>query len=128
MNSRHVLLSAFPLLFGAVAAACGTSVVSGNQGGAGGTGTTSTTSSQVSSTATTSTTTTTTSSTTTSSSSSSGGGHIEPPPPPAPGQPAGTGTVTMAVTKLYMGNTDPDGTPDPVNGWKQYGFDLDGRI
>ncbi len=34
----------------------------------------------------------------------------------------------LAVTKLYLGDTDRNGTPDKTNGWKQYGFDLDGKI
>jgi hypothetical protein len=44
--------------------------------------------------------------------------------PPNPGD--GTGSVTFAITKFYVGDTDPDGTPDTMNGWTHYGFDLDG--
>jgi hypothetical protein len=40
--------------------------------------------------------------------------------------PDGTGTVTFAVTKIYLGDTDPDGTPDMADGWKHYGYNLDG--
>lgn len=69
---------------------------------------------------------TTTSSTTTSS--SSGGVHQEPPPAGPMAAPDGTGSVTFAISKLYLGDTDPDGTPDPNNGWKNYGYDLDGKI
>src|SRR5262245_19535416 len=52
--------------------------------------------------------------------------------PPAPGRathPAATVNVlTFAVSKLYFGDTDRDGMPDRPNGWKNYGYDLDGRI
>ncbi len=56
------------------------------------------------------------------------GAHAEPPAagPMKPGD--GTGSVTFAVSKLYLGDTDPDGTPDKANGWKNYGYDLDGKI
>jgi hypothetical protein len=40
----------------------------------------------------------------------------------------GTGSVTFAISKLYLGDTDPDGTPDKANGWKHFGYDLDGKI
>src|SRR5208337_4818792 len=33
----------------------------------------------------------------------------------------------FAITKLYLGDTDPDGTPDPKNGWRSWGYDLDGQ-
>ncbi len=58
----------------------------------------------------------------------SGGTHAEPPAPgpTAPGD--GTASVTFAISKLYLGDTDPDGTPDKVNGWKNYGYDIDGDI
>src|SRR4029077_10204857 len=50
--------------------------------------------------------------------------------PPVPGPlHAGSGpTVVFAVTKLFLGDTDRDGTPDPANGWKHLGFDVDGAI
>jgi hypothetical protein len=41
--------------------------------------------------------------------------------------PDGSGTTTFAVSKLYLGDIDRDGTPDAVNGWRQYGFDVDGK-
>jgi len=44
-----------------------------------------------------------------------------PPPPNAP-------DVTFAISKLFLGDTDRDGTPNKVSGWKQYGFDLDHKI
>jgi hypothetical protein len=67
-------------------------------------------------------------STTTSSSSSSSGSGAEPPAmnPKAP-MPDGTTPVTFAIKSLYLGETDPDGGADKTNGWKQYGFDLDGQ-
>jgi hypothetical protein len=34
--------------------------------------------------------------------------------------------VTFAVTKLYIGDTDPDGTPDVTNGWTHFGYNIDG--
>lgn len=33
---------------------------------------------------------------------------------------------THAVNELFLGDTDRDGTPNPTNGWKTYGFNLDG--
>ncbi|MDC3961551.1 hypothetical protein [Polyangium jinanense] len=47
----------------------------------------------------------------------------------APALPFCTGgsTWVMAAQKLYLGDTALDGTPEPTSGWKQYGFDLDGR-
>jgi hypothetical protein len=49
--------------------------------------------------------------------------------PPAAGAvmaPDGTGPTTFAISKLFLGDTDPDGTPDAQNGWKFYGYNLDG--
>jgi hypothetical protein len=55
------------------------------------------------------------------------GGGAEP-PGPTPGAPAGGGAgVVLALRQLFLGDTDRDGTLDPTNGWKQYGFDLDGQ-
>ncbi|MFT3763924.1 MAG: hypothetical protein QM820_00115 [Minicystis sp.] len=70
-----------------------------------------------------------TSSTTTSSTGTGGSGVHAQPPGPGPMK-AGDGatSVTMAVSKLYLGNTNPDGTPNAQNGWKNYGFDLDNKI
>ena len=36
--------------------------------------------------------------------------------------------VVLALSKLYIGNKDPDDTPNEANGWRQYGFDIDGLI
>jgi hypothetical protein len=56
-----------------------------------------------------------------------GGPHAEPPPPPdAASPPNGTGTVTFAVSTFFFGDTDRDGGADKL-GWKQFGFDLDGK-
>lgn len=41
--------------------------------------------------------------------------------------PDGTGTTVVAIKKLYLGDTDRDGKANKVNGWKQYGYDLDGK-
>ena len=51
--------------------------------------------------------------------------------PPASGlphAPDGTGSVTFAITKFFVGDTDPNGTRDFVNGWKNYGYDIDGVL
>ena len=52
------------------------------------------------------------------------------PPAPAPGAkaPDGAGSATFAVRRLYLGDTARDGTPDLAEGWRSYGFDLDGKI
>jgi hypothetical protein len=57
-----------------------------------------------------------------------GGGPLAAPPLAVASAPPcdGPGAV-FAVSKLYLGDTDRDGTPDPVDGWKQYGFNLDGQ-
>jgi hypothetical protein len=54
--------------------------------------------------------------------------HAEPPAQGPMKAPDGTGSTTFAISKLYLGDTDPDGTPDKVNGWKKFGYDLDGKI
>lgn len=56
------------------------------------------------------------------------GTHAAPPSPGPTKAGDGTGSVTMAISKLYLGDTDPDGTADKANGWKAYGYDLDGKI
>jgi hypothetical protein len=50
-------------------------------------------------------------------------------PEPAAEAPAadGAGTTVVAIRKLYLGDTNRDGTANKVNGWKQYGYDLDGK-
>jgi hypothetical protein len=51
--------------------------------------------------------------------------------PPKPGAdkppPADATSVTYAVSKLYLGSTNRDGSPN-ATGWKKYGFNLDGKI
>lgn len=51
------------------------------------------------------------------------------PPEPADSAvaPDGTGTTVLALRKLYLGDTNRDNTPNKASGWKQYGYDLDGR-
>lgn len=50
------------------------------------------------------------------------------PPEPATDAkaPDGAGTTVLAIKKLYLGDTNRDGTANKVNGWKQYGYDIDG--
>ncbi|MDI1444851.1 hypothetical protein [Polyangium sp. 6x1] len=38
----------------------------------------------------------------------------------------GPGKV-MAMSQIFLGDTKRDGTSDPTNGWKSFGYDLDGR-
>jgi hypothetical protein len=69
--------------------------------------------------------------TTTGSTSSSTGGSVmsaEPPGPPPTMMPDGTGNTTFAISELFLGDTDRNGMSDPINGWKQYGFNIDGII
>lgn len=40
-----------------------------------------------------------------------------------PGKPA-----DLAMDQMFLGDTDPNGTPNPTNGWKQFGFNLDNRF
>ncbi len=61
---------------------------------------------------------------TSSSSGSSGIGGFDPNSPPC-----GIGkNIVLAVDKILLGDTDPNGAPNPTSAWKQYGFDLDGRF
>ncbi len=39
-----------------------------------------------------------------------------------------SGTSAFAMSKILLGDTDPDGTSNKLGGWKQYGFDLDGKV
>jgi hypothetical protein len=36
-------------------------------------------------------------------------------------------TIVLAMDRMLMGETNPDLTPNPSDGWRQYGLDLDGR-
>jgi hypothetical protein len=53
--------------------------------------------------------------------------NVPPTAPPATA-PDGTGTTVFAIKKLYLGDTKPDGSSDPTNGWKYYGYNLDNKI
>jgi hypothetical protein len=50
------------------------------------------------------------------------------PPEPGPAKPADGPGQVYAVSKLFLGETNRDGTQNKANGWKQYGYNLDGRI
>jgi hypothetical protein len=52
--------------------------------------------------------------------------HAFPPKPGPENPPDGAGSATFAIKKLYLGDTNPDGTMNTSSGWKHYGFDLDG--
>ncbi len=54
--------------------------------------------------------------------------HAEPPAPGPAVPPDGKGHVTFAIDTILLGDRDPDGASDPESAWKQYGFDLDGKI
>ncbi|MDC0741158.1 hypothetical protein [Polyangium mundeleinium] len=36
--------------------------------------------------------------------------------------------VVLAMDRILIGDTNPDGTPNPTNGWKQYGRNIDGLV
>lgn len=70
-----------------------------------------------------------TTTTTTTSTGGTGTGAGVVPPAPGPEKPGdGATSVTFAVSKLYLGDTNPDGTPNVANGWKKFGYDLDGKV
>src|SRR4051812_15579598 len=63
------------------------------------------------------------------SSSGTGGGdapHIVPPPAGPAKAPDGTGSVSFAIRRVFVGDTDRDGALDVENGWKGFGYDIDG--
>ena len=69
--------------------------------------------------------------TATAASSGTGGkapADLSHPPEPATDAkaPDGSGSTVLAIKKLYLGDTNRDGTANKVNGWKQYGYDIDG--
>jgi hypothetical protein len=39
-----------------------------------------------------------------------------------------TNGVVLATSKLYLGDTDFNDAPNVTNGWKQYGFNIDGLV
>ncbi len=55
-------------------------------------------------------------------------GGIQPPGRPMGMTPGDGKDVVFAIKKLYLGDTDRNGMPDAKNGWKQFGYDLDGHI
>jgi hypothetical protein len=55
-----------------------------------------------------------------------GGGQGGAPACNGPG-PSGDGYVYV-LRRVFLGDTDRDGTPNPQNGWKQYGMNLDGKV
>ncbi len=116
----------FWLTLGAAAIACGagcgnevTGPGAANATGSGGAG---------GEAATTTTTTNGTTTSTTSTGTGQGGGDGAQPPPPGPPMPGDGAGVVYAVSKLFLGDTDRDGTPNAATGWKQYGYDLDHAI
>jgi hypothetical protein len=62
--------------------------------------------------------------------STTGGSDVGlPPARPADAKPGdGASTVVMAISKLYLGDTDRNGSPDGQNGWKHFGYNLDGKV
>jgi hypothetical protein len=51
-----------------------------------------------------------------------------PPSAPEAGAACAEAGSTQAINELYLGDTDRNGTANPTNGWKNYGFNLDGLI
>ncbi len=35
-------------------------------------------------------------------------------------------SLTLAMDRIWLGDKNPNGTPNAIDGWKQYGFNLDG--
>ncbi|MFO0760831.1 MAG: hypothetical protein U0359_30420 [Byssovorax sp.] len=118
MKRSHLLF--VPMLaLGAAAYGCGGgSEPTSSSSGTGGSGTTATTTTTTGEGGATTTTTTTT--TTTAAGTGGSGGS-----PPAECSPH-SGTV-FAINHIFFGDTNPDGSPNKSNGWKQYGFDIDGK-
>jgi hypothetical protein len=58
--------------------------------------------------------------------SDKGVGRVPPPPPSGPVT-AGGNTTSVALSKLYWGDTTRDGVAD-TNAWKDFGYNLDGLI
>jgi len=55
------------------------------------------------------------------------GPGIQPPDRPDGASPGDGDGTAMAVSELFLGDTDRNGSPNP-SAWKTYGFDLDGTI
>ncbi|WP_438030395.1 hypothetical protein [Sorangium sp. So ce233] len=49
------------------------------------------------------------------------------PPPPGPAQPGDGEGVAFGIDRLFLGDTDRDGKKT-AGSWKQYGFNLDGKV
>lgn len=49
------------------------------------------------------------------------------PPPPGPAQPGDGEGVAFGIDRLFLGETDRDGKK-AAGSWKQYGFNLDGKV
>jgi len=49
------------------------------------------------------------------------------PPPPGPSHPGDGAGVVLAFSKLFLGDTDRQGAKS-ASAWKQFGFDIDGKI
>lgn len=58
-------------------------------------------------------------------STGAGGAELPKPGPLKPGDGPG---VVLAMTKLYLGDVDRDGTPNAANGWKEFGLDIDHKV
>ncbi|WP_437737957.1 hypothetical protein [Sorangium sp. So ce1335] len=58
-----------------------------------------------------------------------GGTNVDPgqPPPPGPVQPGDGEDVAFGIDRLFLGETDRDGKK-MAGSWKQYGFNLDGKV
>lgn len=52
--------------------------------------------------------------------------NLPPEPPATPVAPSG-GAKTFAASKIFLGDTKPDGTPDP-KAWQLYGYNLDNIV
>jgi hypothetical protein len=57
-----------------------------------------------------------------------GPNHARPPSAGAQKSGDGTGVATLAVSRWYFGDTNRDGSANKTDGWKQYGYDLDGEL
>jgi len=57
-----------------------------------------------------------------------GPGNSALPPGPGGNKPADGPDVAFGISKLFLGDTDPDGRPNVGSAWKQYGFNLDGQV
>lgn len=57
-----------------------------------------------------------------------GGSCCAGPPEPDPSAPTGAGPgMTFAISQMYLGDLEPDGTPSQT-AWQKYGWDIDGQV